>query len=290
MPNMSDAQAVLSSEDRVPRNTAYACVANSYVYYPAPNYKSYFYDERTTGLLKPNMEEYIERLRQDLSKQADKEISIENRIREANHEKMTHKTEIETNEMKMRQMKTKVRSLHAQILNMKNEEVAERPPDISALEEDLDKNKKALEASNQELSEVRKELESKREEYTKAKESYEVYQQKLISLADEAEPLKSELNKIETDLKVSKANKEHYEGRKKDFKREIAGLEASIAGKEENLLEFKGKAMSWSSERIDSRKKVESLQKEIYLMEESLKQQEDQQESRQLVTEKYQVG
>ena len=46
--------------------------------------------------------------------------------------------------------------------------------------------------------------------------------------------------------------------------------------------------MGWSTERIDSRKKVDSLKKEIFMMEESLKQQEEAQDSRQLVIEKFQ--
>ena len=47
--NENDAKACLSREDLVPRNTKYATVANHYHYFPAPNYKSYYHDERVKG-------------------------------------------------------------------------------------------------------------------------------------------------------------------------------------------------------------------------------------------------
>ena len=202
---------------------------------------------------------------------------------------MSHKAEIEANEVNMKNMKARVRSLTTQILGLKNEDEAERPPDISALEEDLDKTKKALEARNKELAEARKEEYKMREEHNEVKEAYDDFNQKMISLAERGEPLKSKLNKIESDLKGAKAHKEYYEGKKKGFTDDISSLEAVITEKDGTLQEYREKAKGWSEERIDSRKKVESLKKEIFLIEESLKQQEEQQDSRQFVTEKFQV-
>ena len=45
-----EAQQNLSRQELVPRNTLYASVANKYYYYPAPNYKSYHYEERLSGI------------------------------------------------------------------------------------------------------------------------------------------------------------------------------------------------------------------------------------------------
>ena len=50
IPTQREAQAVLSRVDSVPQNTAYAVVEQSFQYYPAPNYKSYFYNLKTTGI------------------------------------------------------------------------------------------------------------------------------------------------------------------------------------------------------------------------------------------------
>ena len=64
--------------------------------------------------------------------------------------------------------------------------------------------------------------------------------------------------------------------------------ERIIAEKREKLLAVEEKAMGWAQDRIITRKKVDSLKKEICHLEESLRQQEENQESRQLVTQKYQ--
>ena len=144
----SDAQAVLSEESQVPKNTEYACVANSYHYFPAPSYRSYPYDEKTTGLLKPNMEELMESLRQNIQVQDHKEKDLERAISEAQVEKMTHSKEAGANEKRVRSLQAQIRACNAEIVSLKNDEEAERPPDISALEEDLERSRRNLEVNN----------------------------------------------------------------------------------------------------------------------------------------------
>ena len=285
--NEADAQAALSVANRVPRNVIYACVANSYYYYPAPDYRSYWYKQISTGLLKPNMAEYKERLSQELAQVTGREKIVEDKIHDANREKMTHHREIEANENKLKTIKGYIRSLNAKILVLKNEEEAERPPDISALEEDLVGANRSLEKTSRDLTEAKQSFEARRDDHKAAKEAYEAFHQKLVSTGERVEPLKAELNKIENDLKTYNAHKEYFESKKKESRKFIADLQADIAANEEKLVGLKGKAMSWSVEKIQTRKKVESLKKEILHLEESLKQQEEAQDSRELVTQKY---
>ena len=47
----TDEATCLSNPSQVPRNLQYATVANSYHYYPAPSYRSYFHHEQSTGEL-----------------------------------------------------------------------------------------------------------------------------------------------------------------------------------------------------------------------------------------------
>ena len=48
IPTTNEAKC-LSNPGQVPRNLQYATVANSYHYYPAPNYRSYYHQEQSTG-------------------------------------------------------------------------------------------------------------------------------------------------------------------------------------------------------------------------------------------------
>ena len=284
----SDAQAVLSEESQVPKNTEYACVANSYHYFPAPSYRSYPYDEKTTGLLKPNMEELMESLRQNIQVQDHKEKDLERAISEAQAEKMTHSKEAGANEKRLRSLQAQIRACNAEIVSLKNDEEAERPPDISALEEDLERSRRNLEVNNTELTAARQTFDGLQEDFKNAQQKAQEVSQQLIEKAERGEPLQTALNDIETALLNDRRKRLHYEGKKKDYVKSKTDGEKIVEEKREKLLVAEGKAMGWSQERIVSRKKVDSLKKEIYHLEESLKQQEETQESRELVTQKYQ--
>ena len=75
--------------------------------------------------------------------------------------------------------------------------------------------------------------------------------------------------------------------KKGEYKDRITNIEKEVAEKEERLGELEEKAKYWSEDRIPSRKKVDSLKREVVKMEESLKQQEETQEPRDLVTQKF---
>ena len=287
-PNETVARKLLSVESTVPRNTAYACVANSFYYYPAPVYRSYPYDEKPTGLLKRNVEEIMESERRKIQVQVNKEKDLERAISEAQAEKMTHSKESAVNERKVRDLHTQIRSINAEIVSLKNEEEAERPPDISALEEDLERARRNLAVNTTELAEVRQRYEGLQNDFKTAQQAAEEVRQELVNKMERVEPLRENLADLEASLNSDRRAKIHYDGKTKEYVREKKDAEKIVEEKREKLLAAEEKAMGWAPERLSTRKKVDSLKKEIVHLEESLRQQEENQESRQLVTQKYQ--
>merc|ERR1712179_798814 len=170
---------------------------------------------------------------------------------------------------------------------LKNEEENEAPPDISALEDDLEKCKEKLD----ELTQQWEEENSKCQEITavaqEAKAAFNEAEQRNNARRGGDEPLSVELENIENGIKKSKRDKEHYMTKKGENKDRMTNIEKEVAEKEERLGELVEKAKYWSEERIPSRKKVDSLKREVVKMEESLKQQEETQEPRDLVTQKF---
>ena len=71
-------------------------------------------------------------------------------------------------------------------------------------------------------------------------------------------------------------------GKRDEYKERINTVQKEVLEKEVRLGELEEKAKDWSEERIPSRKKVDHLKRKVVKMEESLKQQEETQEPRDL--------
>ena len=287
IPTTEEAEAVLSKPELVPRNTLHATVANSYQYYPAPNYRSYYKEDKSRGLLKANMEELVEQMKKQLAVEEQQEREVERSIRAANEERMNHMKQIDAEESKLKQIRDKIRMKNNEIVNLKNEEENEAPPDISALEDDLDKCKETCDVMTTKLEEESKKCADTSAVAQAARVAFNEAEQGNSARREGVEPLSEELDKLENGIKKAKRDKEHYISKRGEYKERIQKFEQEVAMKEKMLGELEEKAKSWSEERIQTRKKVDSLKREVVKMEESLKQQEETEEPRDLVTQKF---
>jgi len=287
IPTTGEAEAVLSRPDLVPKNTVHATVAGSYQYYPAPNYRSYYKEDRSRGLLKANMEELVEQMEQQLAKEEMQEREVEKAIKQANDEKLNHMKHVDVEGRKLKVVRDKIRLKNNEIVQLKNEEENEAPPDISALEDDVDSRKESLDVVTTQLEEELDKCVSTTEIAQEAKNAFSEAEEANSARREGIEPLSTELEKLENGIKKSKRDKEHYMSKRGEYKERIQGLQKEVEEKEERLGELVEKAKYWSEERIPSRKKVDSLKREVVKMEESLKQQEETQEPRDLVTQKF---
>jgi len=187
----------------------------------------------------------------------------------------------------LRQVRDKIRVKNNEILNLKNEEENEAPPDITALEDDLEKCKESLDELELKLEEENAKCAESTEVAQAAKSAFNEAEQKSNTRREGVEPLSVELDKLENGIKKSKRDKEYYLAKKGEYKERITKFEKEVNEKEERLGELVEKAKYWSEERIPSRMKVDKLKRQVVKMEESLKQQEETQEPRELVTQKY---
>jgi chromosome segregation ATPase len=60
IPSMVEAQALLTNPASVPKNLFQAIVEGKYQYYPVPEYRSFYMEVRTRGILQASLEEYIQ--------------------------------------------------------------------------------------------------------------------------------------------------------------------------------------------------------------------------------------
>lgn len=181
----------------------------------------------------------------------------------------------------------KVRNFNYDIANLKNENEMERPVDIDAFEEDIDKKSVLLDQTKTKLVTEEAKLVTTNEEHENSKIAHEEAERRLNEKKDRIIPLDQEMTKVENEIKKSKQSKDHYTDKKKDYQSRIEAAQKVLDEKRSKLGDLEAKAKVWSEERISTRKKVDSLSRELVKMKESLRTQEERQESRQLVTEKY---
>ena len=239
------------------------------------------------GLLKASVEEYIEELKQRLSAHHTKEREIEGHLRQVNEEKMNHQREMDVHNQKIRRLQGQAQQLNSRINRIRHEDQSQQPPDIAALEEEVETKKENLAVMSTNLEERRIETDKVEKEYNQVKAAFETQRAKLLERRESIEPLEAELQTIENGIKNAKNDVAHYNKKKQEYEASARAAHEELAKVEEKVAEFMAKAMLFSKEKIDTRRKVEGLRREISSMEEALKQQEASTESAQVVCENY---
>jgi chromosome segregation ATPase len=286
IPSETEAQALLSDARTVPRNMLHANVPN-YQYYPAPNYRSYYRQDQTRGLLKASMEELVGQRMEQLRVEEEAVKAGEAKIKEAVEEKRKFERLNKEEEDKVRRIQVEIRGLNGQIANYKNEEENEAPVDIAALEDDLQVKREAIETAEEQIEGERAKsnevVENAKEARRMFGEANDEYERKM----EAAGPKEDELAGFEDSIKANRKKVVYYEAKMDDYKKKFAEGEAVATEKRQAVEAAVNRAKEWSDEKFETRKKVDSLKKEIVKLEESLKRQEETQESREVVTAEY---
>jgi len=286
IPTEAEAQGLLSSVNTVPRNLLHANVPN-YQYYPAPNYRSYFKQDQTRGVLKASMEEVIAKREEQLVSALASVTDAEENVAEANAKRKRFEGKLKDEENQVRRVQDQVRRVNAQIMELRNEEENEAPVDIAALEDDLQVATEEIERIDgtleKEQAKVNEELEAVKAAKEAADRAIEEYNDKTEGLG----PLEAKLEEIEDGIRKASRECGHYKTKMGEYKQKLAEAEAVAQGKRAEVEAAIVRAKEWSEEKVESRKKVDSLKKEIVKLEESLKRQAETQESREVVTAEY---
>jgi len=157
-------------------------------------------------------------MEQQLVEEEQKERNVEKAIKEKHEEKIGHEKQIDAEETKLRKIREAIRMKNNEILTLKNEEENEAPPDISALEDDLEKCKEKLDELAQQWEEENSKCEESIAVAQEAKAAFNEAEQSNNARREGVEPLSVELENIENGIKKSKRDKEHYMTKKGEYK------------------------------------------------------------------------
>mgnify|MGYP003322975837 CR=1 FL=1 len=121
IPTEAEAQRLLSKVTTVPKNLLHANVPN-YQYYPAPNYRSYFKQDQTRGVLKESLKVTIaKREKQLVSEKADV-ARLEPKVEEANARRRKLEKKIREQVEQVKGVQDQLKLVKGQICELKNKE------------------------------------------------------------------------------------------------------------------------------------------------------------------------
>ena len=124
IPTEAEAQALLSSVNTVPRNLLHANVPN-YQYYPAPNYRSYFKQDQTRGVLKESLKVRIAKREEQLVSEKAAVARVEPKVEEANAKRRRLEKNLRNQMNQMKGVEEQLKLVKGEICELKNKEARE---------------------------------------------------------------------------------------------------------------------------------------------------------------------
>ena len=289
------AQNLLSSRQNVPANCKYALVRsdrNKIVsYYPAPRYRSYVNHMRDgPRMLQSSVEDHLHYLQDELNKlNREMDDSKEKLYEFENGDMKMHVSEKRKAQNKISEITPQIMAINKKISHLKTQEQEEAPPDIAALEEDLEKISEEKQHFEIELDIKKGELNSKKADLDEAQQAYDAKHDEFSTHTQRSNPLSAELTAIEAEIEKIGDDRRYYNGKKETYQTDLPKHDADLKNVEKALEVVLKTALEWSNERVVTDKDPESLRKKIVIAESSLEKQENIHESRTVVIQNYEL-
>ena len=121
IPTEAEAQRLLSKVTTVPKNLLHANVPN-YQYYPAPNYRSYFKQDQTRGVLKESLKVTIAKREKQLVSEKAAVARVEPKVEEANARRRKLEKKIREQVEQVKGVEDQLKLVKGQICELKNKE------------------------------------------------------------------------------------------------------------------------------------------------------------------------
>ena len=236
----------------------HASVPN-YQYYPAPNYRSYFKQDLTRGLLRASMEELVARTQQSLELEEERLRGAEVVVREHQERRRGWEGQVREEDQKLKKIREQIRKVNGKITNLRNEDENEAPVDIAALEDDLQTKNEELENNKGVIEEEKAKFDEVVVELKQAKKIYDEIQKENEAKMEAVNPLREKLDGLEVDIKKARKDGDHYKVKLDEYKTKVVECEG-VAGERRTVMEGAvERAKVWAEEKVETRKKVRSF-------------------------------
>lgn len=295
VPDERQAQELLKSSP--PRNCLYACThgsgggagGNYGQYYPAPNYRAYTKRSEGQSRLEANTEHLVASLKSQIAlvnaELADREKQLEDHLREF----QLHETERASEQKKVASLRAKIMALNRDLMALRNEDAADTPPDVAALEEDMDRWAEDIAEMERDLAGHAERHEELSEEAGVARKRYEEQLTDFeTNYTGQREPLEEELGAKEMGIENSVRARKHHLDKRSEYMDRLKAAQTKRDAKRAAVDEaMTAGAAHLGDERIATRKTTKKIAEEIAAAQEAVRKQEQNQEKPEVVMAKY---
>ena len=260
-----EAMEIMKSQSSVPRNCLYALTGEYYQYYPAPSYKSYALNQKKLRpVLTASMAEHIASIEKEIQESIAESEKVNQEMEKFRKETDHSKKEFESDNRICVDLSRNIKLLDNKIFKLRQQNVSEKPPDMSALDDDRERFQEKFEMAEAE----------EQEQITKIKAVEELFNDKKALLTEkqneseekqhELEPLHEKIVKIDKKISKRKIEKELADSKMKkctEHKNELKqqGIDKKL------ILQALSDVIKndYGGDRVETKRNPKAIQKEI---------------------------
>ena len=259
-------------------------------YYPAPMYRSYaiFKKRGQVNVLVTSVDEYLIELEERKKANEDKVRSLDKDMDKIYMRMKESQTQLDDCKKTCQNMEKEKNALENDIFKLNRLNEKQKPPDMSALEEDRERNQEKLENVQAEEAAIQKKIEAEDDAIKEVAGILRVKEDEAESHQRKLEPLSERLEKIEkrlgsrSDEKASNERKiEKFNKIKEEIRQKGSKSKKQLADQQETI------QRDWNNVKVETDREPKVIIRQIKSLEDSIKIQENKIEPKQVVKEKY---
>ena len=276
IPTDEEAQGIMSNSSKVPAKCKYALTISGYMYYPAPNYRTYASaadgQSQKSRILQSSIKQVIEGWQSELANLKTESNCAENELKKLKLEMEQNESEIIAEKRCKKEIHSKVFDVDSDIRKLITENDIEKLPNISALEEDAEKASddifnlvSRMEENNKRLEEAECDLAAAQTQYNCCLERRSNIREKGQHLQDSYKERQEVIDKLQQEL-------DHYESKGDEYREELIQSRAKEEREEGEIEDLRKKAKSIlaAPPSADQLRRPEAIFREIESLEKSL--------------------
>ena len=280
IPSDEEAQVLMSNSSKVPEKCKYALTTSGYTYYPAPNYRTYAsaaeFQNKKSRILQSSVKQVLEGLRSELVDQITERNRAEDELKKLKLEMEQNESEVNAEKRCRKEINSKIFDAESDIRKLRNENDIEKLPNISALEEDVEKANEHKAYLNTQQEKNAKRLAEAESDRDAAETEYNCYLEKRSNIREKAQHLQDGYKKRQEIIEKLQQELDHYTRKEDQYKNELTQSrtkESKDEGEIENLRN-KAENILANPPSADQLRRPEAIFREIEGLEKSLQTQQ----------------
>ena len=214
------AQSLLSSTHKVPRNCKFAYTGDMNQFYPAPMYRSYAIHSRKKGnVLQTSMSDHLANLESEYeTMKISYESAKEKKKAHDDNNKMTV-SEHKDGTVVCQETQQAITALTSRLFKLKQVHANDKPPDISALEDDTERIQEDIQEIEKSENKLQVDIKEAKKQFAAFKEQQREFENELVEEQVDEPALRQRLEKFKKKIETNAEDARELEEKLRRYNR-----------------------------------------------------------------------